>query len=154
MVDILVPIARVVDVAVVYDDQIPMDMQGQLSGSLRGAKQVSEFAHAVGRDRMPTQPLMVYGPDDYMPILVVGGGVTEAAEMQDLAEEALGKQEENVKKYGRAFDFDDARERNGMIRREDFGKVLSDALQRNADYLKRNQVTDPKGREMPHMKGA
>ena len=76
MVDILVPIARVVDVAVVYDDQIPMDMQGQLSGSLRGAKQVSEFAHAVGRDRMPTQPLMVYGPDNGMPILVVGGGVT------------------------------------------------------------------------------
>lgn len=148
MTDLIVPIARVVDVAVVYEDQIPLDMQGQLSGSLRGAQQVSEFAHAVGRNRMPKQPLMVYGPDNAYPILIVGDGVTEAAEMQDLAQEALGKQEENVRKFGRAFDFDEARERAGMVRREDFGKVLSDALQKNVDYLKRNQVTDPYGRNM------
>lgn len=149
MTDLVVPIARVVDVAVVYQDQIPTDMQGQLSGSLRGAEQVRDFAHAVGRERMPKKPLMVYGPDNGYPILVVGDGVTEAAEMQDLAEEALGKQEENVRKFGRAFDFDDARERAGMVRREDFGRVLADAFERNVRYLKENQRTDPKGREMP-----
>jgi hypothetical protein len=148
LTDLIVPIARVVDVAVVYEDQIPLDMQGQLSGSLRGAQQVADFAHAIGRNKMPKRPLMVYGPDNGYPILVIGDGVTEAAEMQDLAQEALGKQEENVRKHGRAFDFDEARERHGMVRREDFGKVLSDALQRNVDYLKRNQVTDPRGRYM------
>ena len=151
MVDIVVPIARVVDI-VVMEEQIPADLQGQVSGTLRGRKQAMEFAHAVGRTKMPTKPLMVYGADNYMPILIVGDGVTEAAEMEDLALAALDKQEESVKKHGRGMDFDEARERTGMVRREDFGKVLSEAFQKNVEYLKRNARTDPKGREMPNAK--
>ena len=109
-------------------------------------KQAEDFAHMVGRDKMPKRPLMLYGPDNSMPILVVGDGVTEAAEMQDLAMEAIGKQAEQVKKSGRGMDFDDARERTGRVRREDFGMAFHEAMQRRVNYLKSHNRTDPEGR--------
>ena len=138
--DIIVPIARVIDV-VVCDGQVPWDLKGEVSGVMRGYEQVKEFAHAVGRQRMPVRPLMLYGPDDGVPICIVGDGVTEAAEMQDLALAALDKQEETFKKTGRAFDFDDARERAGMVRREDFQTAWHDAFERKAKEQKANWRT-------------
>jgi hypothetical protein len=115
---------------------------------------VSDFAHAVGKSKMPTKPLMVVGPDGGVPIIVMVDGDTEASEMQDLALAAVDKQQEQIKKTGRAMDFDDLREQYGMVRREDFSQVFSDGLQRNVEYLKTHQVTDPKGRNMPHMRRA
>jgi hypothetical protein len=137
--DLIVPIARVVDL-VVCDEQIPYDLKGQVSGALR-MNQVAEYAHAVGRTAKPKAPLMLYGPDNYMPIMVIGDGVTEAAEMQDLAMEALDRQAESVKKNGRGMNFDEARERAGLVRREDFSDAMKDALRRRADYLRRNWRT-------------
>jgi len=114
---------------------------------MRGMKQVTEFAHAVGRSAKPKKPLMVYGPDNYMPICVIGDGVTEAAEMQDLALEAIGRQEESVKRNGRGMDFDGARERAGMVRREDFGEAMRIAFEERVKYLKANHRTDPLGKD-------
>ena len=142
MTDIIVPIARVVDI-VVCEDQVPFDMKGQVSGVLKGMKQATDFAHAVGRTKMPKKPLMLYGPDNSMPILVIGDGVTEAAEMEDLAVAAIGKQEENVKKFGRGFDSDELRERHGRIRREDFGVAMAEAFEARVKYLKARLVTEP-----------
>jgi hypothetical protein len=135
--------ARVVDI-VVCEDQVPFSMRGDVCGTLRSMQQARDFAHAVGRDKKPVKPLMLFGPDEYVPILVIGDGVTEAAEMADLAEEAIGRQQENVKKWGRGFNFDEARERRGMIRREDFGPALAEAFARRAQFLRANQVTQGK----------
>ena len=144
-VDLFVPMARVVDV-VVCEEQVPFDLKGEVSGVIRGMKQAMDFAHMVGRDKKPTKPLMLYGPDNYMPICVIGDGVTEAAEMQDLAVDAIGRQEEKVKKWGRGFDFDDARERAGMVRYEDFGTAMAEAFERKVKEMKANQVTRPQKR--------
>ena len=151
MTDLIVPIARIVDIVVSPED-VPYDLTGQVSGRLQW-QQVSDFAHQVGRTRMPKKPLMVQGPDAGVPIIVMVDGDTEASEMEDIALAAVDKQQEQIKKTGRAMDFDNLREEYGMVRREDFGQTLSDGLQRNADYLRTHQVTDPRGREMPHMKG-
>ena len=147
MVDLIVPIARVVDIVVSPGD-VPFDLQGQVSGRMQWDA-VSDFAHAVGRTKMPKKPLMVVGPDSGVPIIVMVDGDTEASEMEDRALAAIDKQQEQIKKTGRAMDFDNLREENGMVRREDFGKALSEGFQRNAEYLRTHQVTDPKGREMP-----
>ena len=147
--DLIVPIARVVDIVIAPQD-VPYDLQGQVSGRLNW-QGVSDFAHEVGRTRMPTKPLMIVGPDGGVPILIMVDGDTEAAEMQDLALAAVDKQQEQIKKTGRAMDFDSLREQHGMVRREDFAQTLSDGLQRNVEYLKTHQVTDPRGRNMPHM---
>lgn len=150
-IDIVVPVARVVDIVVSPED-VPYDLKNQVSGRLQW-QQVSDFAHAVGKSKMPTKPLMVVGPDSGVPIVVMVDGDTEAAEMQDIALAAIDKQQEQIKRTGRAMDFDNLREENGMVRREDFGQVLSDGLMRNVEYLRTHQRTDPRGREMPHMKG-
>jgi hypothetical protein len=133
---------------VVCEEQVPYDLRGEVSGALRNMAQVSEFAHAVGRTAKPKKPLMLFGPDQYMPICVIGDGVTEAAEMQDLALEALDRQQEAMKRNGgRGMNFDDARERAGMVRREDFQQAWHDAFQRRVDYLKAHQRTDPLGKD-------
>ena len=141
MTDIIVPIARVVDVVTVNEQQVPFDMKGRVSGIAKGMRQAEDFAHAIGRDAKPSRPLMVYGPDNGIPIMVIGDGVTEAAEMQDLAMEAIGRQEEQVRKNGRGFNFDEARERAGMVRKEDFDAAFRDALARRIAFLKANSVT-------------
>jgi len=146
MIDLIIPTARIVDI-VVCEEQVPYDLRGDVSGVMRGMKQVTEFAHAVGRSAKPKKPLMVYGPDNYMPICVIGDGVTEAAEMQDLALEAIGRQEESVKRNGRGMDFDGARERAGMVRREDFGEAMRIAFEERVKYLKANHRTDPLGKD-------
>ena len=141
MVDLLIPIARVIDL-VVCDEPVPWDLTGEVSGYLRGRKQVEEFAYAQGRTEKPRKPLMLYGPDNYTPIVIVGDGVTEAAEMQDLALQAIDKQEAQYKKSGRGLDFDDMRERRGLVRREDFDTALKEAFAERAKYLKAHQVTE------------
>ena len=141
MVDLLIPIARVIDL-VVCDEPVPWDLTGEVSGYIRGRKQVEEFAHAQGRATKPQKPLMLYGPDNYTPIVIVGDGVTEAAEMQDLALQAIDKQEAQYKKSGRGLDFDDMRERRGLVRREDFDTALKEAFAERAKYLKAHQVTE------------
>ena len=146
MVDLVIPVARVVDLGV-CEGQVPFDLRGEVSGVIHGMDQAREVAHAFGRAHKPTKPLMVYGPDNYMPILIIGDGVTEAAEMQDLAEEAIGRQQEAVKRNGgRGMNFDEARERAGGVRREDFGAAFADALARRAAYLKAHQRTEPAAR--------
>lgn len=142
MLDLIIPVARVVDL-VVSDGPIPWDLTGETCGYLRHRTAVEDFAHAQGRTTKPTLPLMLYGSDDRTPIVVVGDGVTEAAEMQDLALAALDKQETQYKKSGRGFDFDEAREKAGMVRREDFGNAMADAFAERVAYLKAHQVTEP-----------
>ena len=147
MIDILVPTARIVDIVISPED-VPFDLKNQVSGRLQW-QQVSDFAHQVGRTRMPKKPLMVQGPDAGVPIIVMVDGDTEASEMQDIALAAIDKQQEQIKQTGRAMDFDSLREENGMVRREDFGQALSDGFMRNVEYLRTHQRTDPRGREMP-----
>ena len=140
MTEILVPTARVVDI-VICEEQVPFSMRPDVSGLVRGMAQAREIAQAMGRAHKPTKPLMVYGPDDRTPILIMGEGVTEAAEMEDLALEAIGRQEERVKAHGRGFDFDSAREKVGAMRREDIPAAMADAFARRAAYLRANRRT-------------
>ena len=140
--DIIVPMARVIDL-VICEDQVPYDLKGDVCGALQ-RKQVEEYAYAMGRTAMPKKPLLLFGPDEYMPILIMGDGVTEAAEIQDLALEALDRQEESIKKNGRGMNFAEARERAGMVRREDFDAAFRDALERNTKRRKANWRTEGK----------
>lgn len=139
--DLLIPTARIVDL-VIIEEQVPMSMAGEISGLINGHAQASEIAARFGRTHKPRQPLMVYGPDNYMPIMIIGDGVTEAAEMQDLAEEAIGRQEEAAKRNGgRGMNFDDARERRGLVRRENFGAAVADAIARHDKMVRANHRT-------------
>ncbi len=143
--DFIVPVARVVDVYICEDD-IPLALKRTVSGSVN-LDTAREIAARYGsRAYKPEKPLLVNGPDPGVPIMVAGFGMVEAAEIEDLALGALDKQAENMKKFGRAMDFDTMREEAGFVRREDFPQVFSDAMAERAEYLIKHQRTDPLGK--------
>jgi hypothetical protein len=86
---------------------------------------------------------MLIGPDGSTPILLIGDGVTEVAELQDMAMEAIGNQEERVQEYGRGLDFEALREKHGYVKRENAGMAIKDAIAARIAHHKQNPVTDP-----------
>lgn len=140
-IELLLPIARRLTVNA---DAIPHAMRGKLTGVLRNKNDIKEMAYMVGgRGVKPKKPLMILGPDDHTVLLVVGDGVAEASELEDLAYGQLEKAERNVKQTGRAFNFQEARERRGLPQASEFDQLFRDALRRRADGHKRNPVSDP-----------
>ena len=141
MVELLLPMARKL---LVNADAIPLAMRGKLTGVLRNKKDIDEMAYAVGgRDVKPQKPLMIVGPDERTVLLVVGDGVAEASELEDLAHAQLEKAETNVKKHGRAFDFEAARERRGLPQAKEFDGLYRDALRRRVKAHQQNPISDP-----------
>ena len=141
MVEIIVPIARRLTVNA---SAIPLSMRGKLTGVLRNKADIGEMAYAVGgRDVKPEKPLMILGPDERTVLLIVGAGVAEASELEDLAYAQLEKAEANTKKHGRAFDFKEARERRGLPQATEFDQLYRDALRRRVKQHKQNPFSDP-----------
>lgn len=137
--DILLPIGRKIPV-VMNERKVPLGMQGQVSGAIRDPRQVSEIKHVFGADTKPEAPLMLYGPRGEA-IMLVGGGDTEASELQDIAAEALERANERAQNPTAYFD--KMRERAGMARREDVPKMMRDAIEERIERHRRNPVTDP-----------
>lgn len=140
---LLVPCGRRLFVPGMGMMTVPTQMRRHVSGIARGDREAAEIGHYFGRETKPDKPLMVVGPDGKVPILIIGDGVTEAAELQDLAVEAIAVQKDRIAAGGRGFDFDSAREKAGRARAEDFGKLASDAVQQRIAHHKANPVTDP-----------
>lgn len=141
--DLLVPCGRVLHLPGMGMATIPLSMRDKLSGVARSDREAAEIGHWFGRDTKPDKPMMLVGPDGRVPIVIMAEGETEAAELQDLAQEALAKQQEKVAATGRGFDFEEAREKAGMPRAEDFGRIASDAVQERIARHKANPITDP-----------
>ena len=141
MVELLLPIGRR---PLVNADAIPPAMRAQLTGVLRNKNDIAEMAYLVGgREVKPKKPLMIVGPDAHTVLLVVGDGVAEAAELEELAYHQLEKAEGEVKKHGRAFDFASARERKGLPQASEFDTLYREALSRRIADHKRNPFSDP-----------
>ncbi len=139
------PVARYVDVVRVNESDIPFNLRRDVSGAA-GMKNAKDIAYRYGaRDHKPFLPLYVKGPDDRVPMVVAGWGEVEASEIQDLTLAAIDKQQEMIKRTGRAMDFDEMREQARMVRREDFPQMLSDAALERAEYMKAHSRTDPEG---------
>ena len=86
---------------------------------------------------------MLVGPDERTVILIVGDGVAEASELEELAHRQLEKAEAGVKRHGRAFDFETARDRHGLPSAQDFDQNYRDALRRRVAAHKANPISDP-----------
>lgn len=140
--DLLIPIARRIPL-VMNGEIVPYQMRGHTSGVARGHEDIEEYAHAMGgKDVKPTRPLVVWGPDGTS-IIIMGGGVAEASEIRDVAHDALERAEQRTKKTGRSFDFNSARERERLPRREDVDAMIRDAMRRRAQQHIANPITDP-----------
>lgn len=140
-VELLVPVARRL---ILNQPGIPLALQGEVSGVVAGERQARDIGAAFGRTHKPRQPLLVYGPDGQTPILIMGDGVTEAAELEDLALEAMERQRERMQANGGSwFNFDEARERAGAVRRENFDPAFRQALRDSVARQKANPSAYP-----------
>lgn len=89
----------------------------------RGAVPISEIPAALGgRTAMPTAPVEVYGPQGQVMLLVCGFGVTEAAEIEEIAQEAVERQAE------RPDLIDDLRYRAGLPDHDQVDGLIRQAL--------------------------
>jgi hypothetical protein len=92
-------------------------------------------------DFCPFLPVLVYIPDH--PQLLGGFGQASASELQDLAIAVWEIVNERLEKTGRSQDFDDYRERMGLMRSEDVDAAFRQALMDRIARHKANPVTDP-----------
>ena len=127
MPDILVPLGRLFK----RDPGVPLSLQGQVIGM---PERMGDIAYSLGgRDKKPRKPLFLYGPRGE-PIMLMGAGEATAAEMEDLAYEALDKAE---------IDFAAKRERDGYPSREKFDSLFRNALRDRMEKHRRSPRTDP-----------
>lgn len=102
-------------------------------------KDIDDLSHRLGgRGAKPKGALAVHHADQSV-TFIPGLGVTEAAELQDLAYGVLEKRQ----KQNRGEWFDAWRERNGLVPREQFGAAFSNAVHDRIERHKHNPVTDP-----------
>lgn len=122
---------------------MPRVLEQHVSAAAQGHKEAAGIATMFGsRHFKPTAPILLVGPDGRVPILLIADGDTEAAELEDLAQEAIDQQEGQLKAGGRGMDFDKLREKHGQVRHEDVDVSIREAIQRRIDHHKRNPVTD------------
>lgn len=139
MTDLLLPIGYV-------DDKNAIAKMGKaVSTGARGMKEAGSIVEMLGGDPRfkPTAPILLIGPDGRTPILLIGDGVTEAAELQDMAMAAIGQQEAEIAAHGRGMDYDKLREKHGAVRRDEAGKAISDAIAARIAHHQQNPITDP-----------
>ena len=127
MADLLIPLGRVFK----RDKSVPLALQGMVHGAPMGA---AELAYSLGgRDKKPRKPIFLYGPYG-QPIMLIGAGEADAAELEDLAQEAVAKAE---------MDFAAKRERYGYPAREQFDSLFRNALRDRVKKHQQNPITDP-----------
>ena len=143
MVDLLIPIAKRIPV-VLNESGVPLSLRGQVSGVVRGQSEAADIAHAFGRSARPTEPILLYGRDGRVMTVIIGSGLTEAAELQDIALEAVARNREREQVYGGSpINFDELREKAGLVPREEYDAAFREALALRVAAHKANPISDP-----------
>ena len=121
---------------------VPFRYVGKASAVCRTFVDCEELVRWFGDpDFCPYLPVLVKAPNGWTAI--TGLGLAPAAELQDCAIVLWRRQEEALAKTGSILDFDAARERHGLMRKEDVSAAMADALTRRIARHKANPVTDP-----------
>jgi len=122
---------------------VPASFKGKVSAVCRTAAECEGLVQWFGSpDFCPNLPVMVMVPGA-QPTLIAGLGCAPAAELRDNAVNVWYEQTEKLAKTGRLVDFDELRERHGLMRRADVDAAIREALHRRIARHKANPVTDP-----------
>lgn len=130
----------------IYWDDIPKGLNTQYSAVCRSLMDCADLVHKFrGIDFYPA-----YGP--YLPVLllipgapqqIAGWGLSEVEEIRDQAVAVWELITERLAKKGTTFDFDSAREKHGLMRREDVDAAIREAMRDRIKKHKASPVTDP-----------
>lgn len=139
--DFVVPIGRTLDW---QGPTTPRLMQKHVSAGVRGHREAAGISRMFGSPSYkPRAPILLVGPDGRVPILLIGDGVTEAAELEDMAQEAIDRQEAQIAAGGRGMNFDELRERSGQVRRDQVDTQIREAVSTRIKHHLQNPRTDP-----------
>lgn len=106
--------------------------------------QLNDLAHLWGgRAKKPDGIVRIVGPDGKTPLLVVGLGVTEAAEMQDAASAVWERMDMVLHRTGSPIDFAGFFESMGMPPTGAVPELLCEAIADRIQKHRRNKITDP-----------
>jgi hypothetical protein len=135
--------------------QMPLHISrlGKMSTMLVENKKLAQDMAAMfgGRAAKPQGIVTMPSADGTTPIMIAGMGQCEAAELEDIALEALEKDAEQIKKTGTAVDFAAERERRGYAPVETFDTRYREYLAERAEYGRRNlrtAITTPYGQHV------
>ncbi len=130
----------------IHWDSIPKGLNTRFSAVCHSLKDCEDLAHRFhGIDFYPE-----YGP--MLPVLllipgapqqIAGWGLSEPEELRDQAVAVWELITERLRKTGSTFDFDSAREKHGLLRREDVDSAIREAMVDRVKKHKANPVTDP-----------
>ena len=123
---------------------VPGDFLGKLSAVCRTAEDCAELVRWFGSpDFAPNMPVMVMVPGAHAPTLIAGMGYATAAELQDCAVVTWEQQTTKLAEGKPLLDYDEARERRGLLPREEVDAATRDALLRRVKEHMANPITDP-----------
>lgn len=112
--------------------------------AVNDAKEAHDLAYRLGgRAVMPMREIVLIGPDGRTPIVIPGLGVTEAAELEDLALEIYERKEQRLREGKPLVDFDALREEAGLPSRQEFDPLFRQALRDRIAKHRASPRTDP-----------
>lgn len=118
--------------------------QPSVSAVVRSLTEAEDLVHFFRNPQFaPDLPVLVMVPGQ-VPISIIGNGVTPAAELRDLAVTVFERTIERVARNGgRIFDFDELREKAGLLPHDQFDPAFREALRERRRRHMANPRTDP-----------
>ena len=121
---------------------VPVQYIGKASAVCRTLRDCEELIKWFGdAEFCPYLPVLVNAAFGW--VAIAGLGYASAAELQDDAIHVWMNQAEKKAQGKRIFDFDELRERNGLMRKENVTQALGEAIERRQNQHKANPRTDP-----------
>lgn len=123
---------------------VPRRLRGRCSAVVRSIKEAEDLVKWFGDENFcPMLPVLLLVPGAQTAPAINGLGIAPAAEIRDIAVAYFEMTLEDVEK-GRSFvNFDEARERHGLMRREDVDAAVRQAMRDRAAKHKSSPITDP-----------
>ena len=94
-------------------------------------------------DLLPELPILLLIPGLYPPVVVAGLGFSTPEELRDACRETWGVKTGLIEKFSTVFDWDDIRDREGQMRREDVAEAMAYAFIDRIAKHKASPRTDP-----------
>ena len=132
---------------IIYPDgrQVAGPIRELLSAVCRSLADCQDIPHWLRErnDPIPEKPILILVPGVNPPPLLAGLGFSTAEELRDAAVEVWSVQTGKMEKYGDVYNWDEIREREGQMRREDVAEAVAYAFTDRIARHKASPRTDP-----------
>ncbi len=123
---------------------VPAQLKGRCSAVCHSLQECLDLVNWFGdAEFCPYLPVLLLVPGAQTAPAINGLGIAPAAEIRDIAVAYWEQTEEDVRLKRSFVDFDEAREKRGLMRREDVDAAVRQAMRDRVARHKANPITDP-----------